>query len=265
MFVAQRVSYFVLILLVATPIVSGPASSGSFLLEPGSWQAIKSMTIMSSRLSYDGRGALVRDTPYRKIETGLWTEYGLTRNVTLIANPVVRDVAAENAFGSIAGHGLGSMELGARWRLFDHQGDAVSFQATTRVAARSDPVLPLENRPRTELRLGYGFPAIVNGKNGFADSSLTWVKRHEAGRDEVRHEMTLGWWQSSTRMVLIQNFITFYPVSGLRHAARQDKVQTSSVYKLNDSWSLQLGSFFTRGGHLTRRERGTILAVWRRF
>ena len=265
MFVVIRVSCFVLAFVVVTPLSSGPASGGSFLLEPGSGQVIQSTTIMTSRLSYDARGALAADTPYRKIESSLWTEFGLTRNVTLIANPVLRDVAVQTEVGTIAGRGLGSMELGARWRLFDYQGDAVSFQATTRVAARSDPVLSLENRPRTELRLGYGFPALVNGKAGFADSSLTWVKRHEAGRDEVRHEMTIGWWQRPTRMVLIQYYTTFYPVSGLRHAARQDKVLTSTVYKLNDSWSFQLGSFFTRGGHLTRRERGTVMALWRRF
>lgn len=265
MFVPSSVSCFVPLALAVAVLSPGPVRAGSFMLEPGSWQAIQSLTVMASRLSYDRDGALAPASPYRKIESGLWMEYGLSRGATLILSPVVRNVRSQEPYGTISGNGLSSFEAGARWRLFDVMGEAVSFQATARVPGRSDPVLAFENRPRTELRLGYGTPAIINRKEGFADFSLAWVKRHEAGPDEVRYETTLGWWRRPNRMILVQYFSTFYPVSGLRHMSQQHKVQTSTVYKLNDSWSLQLGSFFTRGGLLTRRERGTIMAVWRRF
>ena len=233
--------------------------------EPGAWNIISSTTVMTSRLSYDARGALTPASQYRKVETGALMEYGFSPNVTLVFNPVTRDVSGEGPAGSIARHGLTTFEAGARWRLMDYYGQAITFQATTRIPGRSDPVMPLENRPRTELRLGYGVPAIINRKPGFVDSSIAWVKRHEPGADEVKIDTTYGWWQTRDRMVLLQYFTTIYPGAGLRRDPRQHKVQTSSVYKLNDHWSLQLGSFFTRGGHLTRRERGTVVAVWRRF
>ncbi len=226
---------------------------------------INSLTVMTSRRAYDGRGVIVAADPYRKIEAGWLVEYGLTREVTLIANPVVRDIALESAEGAVAGRGLSSFEVGARWRLLDHMDHAVSFQALTRIPAKSDPILPFENRPRTELRFGYGVPARINGKPGFVDSSIAWVKRHELQADEVRFEMTYGWWQRRDRMLLVQYFNTLYPGSGLPRDPRQHKIQSSTVYKLNDEWSVQFGSFFTRGGLQTRRERGTLMAVWRSF
>jgi hypothetical protein len=265
MFVTASVSRFVSLALAFAFSWAGPARAGSFLMDTGGWQVITSTTFMTSSLAYDANGALTPASQYRKIETGVLMEYGLSRNVTLVLNPVARDISAEGQAGPMTGHGLTSFEAGARWRLFDYDGQAVSFQATTRIPAKSDPILLYENRPRTELRLGYGTPAIINRKPGFIDGSIAWVKRHEPGVDEVKIDMTYGWWQRRDRMVLFQYFTTLYPGAGLRHDPRQHKIQTSTVYKLNDQWSFQLGSFFTRGGHLTRRERGTIMAVWRRF
>jgi hypothetical protein len=265
MFVASSVSRFVSLVLAFAFSWAGPARAGSFLMDTGGWQVITSTTMMTSNLAYDGNGALTPASAYRKIETGVLMEYGLSRDVTLVLSPVTRDISAEGQAGTITGRGLSSFEAGARWRLFDYDGQAVTFQATTRIPAKTDPVLLYENRPRTELRLGYGAPSIVSRRPGFIDASIAWVKRHEPGTDEVKIDMTYGWWQRRDRMVLLQYFTTIYPGAGWRRDPRQHKIQTSTVYKLNDEWSLQLGSFFTRGGYLTRRERGTIVAVWRRF
>lgn len=265
MFLTYRVSWFVPVCLACAPFWAGQASAGSSLLEQGRWHVIHSNSVMTTHMAYDAKGALTPADPYRKIETGLWAEYGLTRDMTLILNPVTRDVVWRREAGTVTGHGLSSLEAGARWRLFDYEGQAVSFQATTRVAGKSDPVFPLENRPRTELRLGYGTPAIINRKPGFVDGSAAWVKRHEPGVDEVKIDLTYGWWQTRNRLMLLQYFTTIYPGAGFRRNASQHKVQTSTVYKINENWSVQLGSFFTRGGQSTRRERGTVMAVWRRF
>ena len=50
-------------------------------------------------------------------------------------------------------------------------------------------------------------------------------------------------------MVLFQYFTTLYPGAGFRRDPWQHKIQMSTVYGLNEQWSLQLGSFFTHGGH----------------
>ena len=265
MFVPHRVSWFVPACLALAVAGSLPASAGSFLQEPGAWQIISTTSLTNSRLKYDSRGALESADPYRKIETGMLVEYGLTRDLTLIANPVTRDVSLTHSDSVSAGHGLSSFEAGARWRMFDYLNGVVSFQALARASARSDAAFAFENAARTELRLGYGFPALINGKEGFVDSSIAWRKRREAQADEVAMELTYGWLRSRDRMVLIQYFTTLYPGAGFRQDPWQQKIQVSTVYGLNQKWSLQIGSFFTHGGHETRRERGSVMAVWRRF
>lgn len=264
MFVAHRVSCFVLA-AGATAAWPGASIAGSFLLAPGAWEIIQSATFTTSTLRYGPKGALSSADPYRKIEIGWLVQYGLTRNVTLLASPSVREVATTNGDETLSGHGLSSFEAGARWRLFDWRGGEASFQALVRIPGKTDPIFPLENRPRSELRLGYGFPAWINGKDGFVDASVAWVKRHEAQRDEIRHELTYGWWQRPGRMILLQYITTLYPGSGPGRDPWQHKIQTSTVHKLSDAWLVQLGSFWTRGGRETRRERGTVLALWRRF
>src|SRR4051794_15554527 len=104
MFVASSVSRFVSLGLAFAPAWSGLARAGAFMEEPGAWNVISSTSVMTSRLAYDARGALVPASQYRKIETGVLMEYGLSPNVTLVFNPVTRDVAAETPAGSITGH-----------------------------------------------------------------------------------------------------------------------------------------------------------------
>jgi hypothetical protein len=43
------------------------------------------------------------------------------------------------------------------------------------------------------------------------------------------------------------------------------KIQGSTVSNLGDGWSLQMGSFVSRGGVTTRFERGNLVALWRKF
>lgn len=265
MFVLPSVSRFVPILLPLAFCTGHSAWAGSFLQAPSTWQVINSLSVSTSRLKYDPRGVLVTADPYRKIEAAWLVEYGLTGEVTLIANPVLRDVALTQASGTMTGHGLSSFEGGARWRLFDWRVGVVSFQATTRVPGRSDPAFAFENRPSTELRLGYGTPAIVNGKEGFVDASAAWIKRHDSQPDEVRLEMTYGWRRRFNRLFLLQYMTTAYPGAGMRGGPWQHKVQTSTVYLLSKNWAFQVGSYITRGGRETRHERGTVMAVWRQF
>jgi hypothetical protein len=164
MFVPHRVSWFVPACLVLALAGARPALSGSFLQEQGAWQVINTMSVTNSELKYDSRGALESAEPYRKVETGALVEYGLTRDVTLIANPVTRNVSVTGSAAVSAGHGLSSFEAGARWRMFDYLDGVVSFQALARAPARSDAAFSFENNARTELRLGYGFAARIRGQ-----------------------------------------------------------------------------------------------------
>jgi hypothetical protein len=267
--VIKKVSPFVLGVAVAgvlAGLAAAPAQAGAFLQEQGRGQFIFSSRLMDSRLAYDSAGFLTDAPRYRKRELGLLFEYGLTPDSTLILNPVWRDLQLDEPSQTRRASNIASFEAGARWRLADFDTGTLSLQATLRVPAGSDPFFWLENRPRTEMRLGYGQPLDLSGRDGFMDVSLAWIKRQEALPDEVRLDLTLGWWANARRMVMVQYFNAAYPgAPALSGTPRQHKIETSSVYKLSEEWSLQFGTYMARGGVATRRESGTTMALWRRL
>lgn len=246
-------------------LAGGEACAGSFLQGEGTWQAIAATRTSQSRLAYDREGYTIAAPRYRKVETSLYLEFGVTRDFTLILSPSVRDVRTDDA-PARAAHGIGALEGGGRWRLFDVGREVVSFQALVRAPMRSDPGFAAENRPRAEMRIGVGSPRSVLAGDSFTDVSLAWIKRQEALPDEVRLDVTFGMRRGPDRMILFQYFNSLFPgpaPPGL--APRQHKFEASTVTSLGRGWSVQMGSFFSTGGLLTRRESGSTFAIWRRF
>lgn len=266
MIVISKVSPFV---LAAALLVGGMVESalaGAFLLEPGKWQVINTMRVSTSRLKYDASGRLAPETLYGKVEGSTLIEYGLDRDLTIMLMPVGRYLKKEGPPAAEA-WSIGSLDLGARWRVQDFGPSILSFQGLFRVPARSDPAFLPENRARSELRLAWGRGGLSwLGRDGFADVSLAWVKRDEPWRDELHVDLTYGWWQWPNQMLLMQWFQTFYRTApGEARAPSQTKIEASTVTKLGGGWSLQMGSFASVGGISTRYERGTVMGLWRTF
>jgi hypothetical protein len=269
MIVVSKVSLFVLSFLavwLAVLLRPMPAKAGSYLQDAGRGIWIFSTRTMESQLAYDSEGYIVDAPLYRKLETSLLFEYGLTDDMTLVLNPTFSNVRLETPSAERKADQISSFEAGARWLLADFDKGDLTLQALLRVPGSRDPFFSLENRPRTELRLGFGQPVDVYGRDGFLDVSVAMIKRQESLPDELRLDATLGWWMGPNRMMLVQYFNTAWPG---RHAPafvpRHHKIETSTVFRLNREWSLQFGTFLSSGGVATRRERGTLMAVWRRF
>src|SRR5689334_10361606 len=92
MFVGHGVSPFVLTSVAGLLLGVPTARAGAFLTEPGGWKVIQSTTLTTSRSAYAIDGSREAADRYRKFETSWWTEYGLSRDVTLLINPALRDV-----------------------------------------------------------------------------------------------------------------------------------------------------------------------------
>jgi hypothetical protein len=181
-------------------------------------------------------------------------------------SPAVRFLRAQGS-PDLRGVGIGSLDLGARWKIYALERQIVSFQALTRVAARSDPVFLAENRAKTELRLGYGRNDLLyRGRDAFLDAGLAWAKRAEPWRDEIRVDLTLGWQRWPGRLVLAQwNYAAYPGAPGYARIPRQLKIEGSTVTNLGEGWALQVGTFMSRGGVTTRYERGSVIGLWRKF
>ena len=266
MIVANKVSPFVLSAALLVTLALERAQAGAFLLEPGKWQVINTLRVSGSRLKFDGSGRLNPEPFYGKVEGSSLIEYGFNRDLTVMLMPMGRYVTKDGPPFAEA-WAIGSLDVGARWRVQDFGRSTVSFQGLFRVPTRSAPDFLPENRARGELRLALGRSGMgFLGRDGFADLSVAWVKRDDPWRDELHVDLTYGWWQWSNQLLLIQMFQTFYRTApGEARAPTQTKVETSTVTKIGRGWSLQLGSFASIGGVATRFERGTIVGLWRQF
>jgi hypothetical protein len=266
MIAVSGVSPFVLALIYFCALGLRPACAGAFLLEPGKWKVIATTRASTSSARYDERGRLVAEKRYGKTESATLIEYGYDRDVTLLLSPAFRSLRAQGPPEQRA-VSIGSLDLGARWRILSADAQILSFQVLTRLPARSDPVFWLENRAKTELRLGYGRSDLfLRGRGAFVDTGLSWAKRAEPWRDEVHIDLTFGWKTWADRLALIQWNYSLWPgAQGQMRAPRQLKLEASSVQNLGAGWSFQVGSFVSRGGVATRYERGSIIGLWRAF
>jgi hypothetical protein len=266
MIVASKVSPFVLMLAAFGGAWPHAAWAGAFLLEPGHWQIISTYRLSVSRSKYDANGQRVAEKRYGKSEGASLIEYGFDRDLTLLLSPSLRSVR-EQGPPDTTGVNIGALEMGARWRIYREGPQIVSFQALTRVPARSDPLFASENSAKTELRLGYGRSDLLfRGRDAFLDTGLVWAKRAEPWRDELRADLTLGWQRWPGRLVLLQWFYSAYPgAPGENRMPQQLKIEGSTVSSLGAGWSLQVGSFVSRGGVATRYERGSLIGLWRKF
>lgn len=266
MIVIKKVSPFVLaVAWLLMPMVER-AQAGAFLLEPGAWQVIHTWRVSGSRLKYDGKGRLNPEPFYGKVEAATLIEYGFNRDLTILLMPVGRYVTQDGPPLAQA-WALGSLDVGARWRVQDFGPAILSFQGLFRVPARSDPAFLPENRARSELRLAWGRSGMTwLGRDAFADFSVAWVRPGEPWHDEWHLDLTYGWRQWSNQLLLMQWFQTFYRTApGEPRASSQTKLEASTLTQLGRGWSLQLGSFASIGGVSTRFERGTIVGLWRQF
>ena len=266
MIVAPKVSPFVLMLGFLGASASPPAWAGAFLLEPGHWQVISTYRLSTSSSKYDAKGLRVAEKRYGKSEAASLIEYGFDRDLTLLLSPSLRSVRAQGPPDTTAVN-IGALDLGARWRFYREGPQIVSFQALTRVPARSEPLFASENSAKTELRLGYARTDLLfRGRDAFLDTGLVWAKRAEPWRDELRADLTLGWQRWPGRLVLMQWFYSAYPgAPGENRMPQQLKIEASTVSRLGKGWSLQVGSFVSRGGVATRYERGSLIGLWRKF
>ena len=266
MIVTSRVSRFVLIFVGLGGALPHPAWAGAFLLEPGHWQVISTYRFSVSSAKYDANGLRVAEKRYGKSEAASLIEYGFDRDLTLLLTPSLRSVRSQGP-PDTTGVNIGALDLGARWRIYREGPQIVSFQALTRVPARSDPFFAGENSAKTELRLGYARTDLLfRGRDAFLDAGLVWAKRAEPWRDELRADLTLGWQRWPGRLVLMQWFYSAYPdAPGENRMPQQLKIEASTVSSLGKGWSLQVGSFVSRGGVATRYERGSLVGLWRKF
>lgn len=263
---------FCLIILVSA--APGLARAGAFMQPEGEGQIIAQVGFAHAGRGYDGAGRPVAIRAWRKIETNVWGEYGLSDKVTLIGEPSWRSFRARRLYdwngvevGRAQVSGLGAAQIGARVKLVEWGQSILSAQATARFAPGGrDRAIYSDMRRRTQfdLRLLYGRRLTLFGLNGFTNAELGFRNDGPFGH-QLRLDLTYGLHIFERVTLMLQNFTAITPrLFGGRFALSQ-KAQASVVVALTDKISLQLGAMVALRGVNCAAESGIISALWTRF
>ncbi|MGE3246314.1 MAG: hypothetical protein AB7J19_08270, partial [Beijerinckiaceae bacterium] len=251
--------------------LSSPSLAGAILQPEGQGQIIVSGRFEQSDQFFDAQGRLRPVRDYRKFEIQAWMEYGYSKKLTLILAPATTrlqtsqpptPVSPEMRIRDTYGH----LEAGGRYHLADFAGGVLSVQATGRVAQELTGATRglRQDRNEADARLLYGRSFQVWRWAGYFDLQTGYRLRAGAA-NEWRTDMTLGFHLRPGWTMIWQVFNLVAWRTTREPAKRSHKLQTSLVYKINDAWSIQAGTFATIAAQNARWDKGFVAAVWRRF
>jgi hypothetical protein len=244
--------------------------------DAGAWTQPQGSTLFIGTAAYTDGDRLLRDgfgsrrvPDYRKLETTLLIEHGVTDWLTAIATPSLRWTRAEGAAPDEF-FGLGYTDLGARARLWRDDSSVLSVQALGRIPGATDDKAPAEignTDPELDLRVLFGHGFRAGGLPAFVNLEGAYRVRAEDPPNEFRADLTFGIRPAERWLLLAQSFTVVSDGAG--RPPFDDywytKAQLSAVYELAPGLSLQAGFVTTYAGHNALREVGGLVGIWRQF
>lgn len=256
---------------VAVMLLPVPAWAGAWPQEPNSWQAISTVLYTDADHSF-GTGARA-GTPLRFRRTLLQTdtEYGWSGDLTLFLRTETAFVHLQDA-QRMSDTVSNAFEGGARYRLGtgvlgDY--DMLSVEAMARTAGAFNFSVSADNAAGGQvggLRLLYGTPYKLEGRDGFVDVEVgqRWLTRSRP--DETVLDLTAGLWLTPASMVMLQNFNVVSGPARLPYVRyRSHKVQLSYVWRFAPGYFVQTGAYFSPAGANALQESGALLSLWTDF
>lgn len=241
-------------------LTTGAAQAGAWPMAPGRTQVIAKYERSDARQGYDPATVLVDIDPRRDESLSVFVEHGLTPRLTLQAKAGV--TRGHDRWANYSGRG--PIELGLRWAAYrdDRSSLAVYVGAGEAGAGRNAGyAAPGQGSLDLEARVLYGRSASWRGREVFVDLEAARLRRQGLA-DETRIDATLGVRPAKNWLILAQTYAGQAERSPVR--SRWVKSELSVVRAFGD-WSLQAGWRDTPVGRETPRDRGFVLAVWRKL
>jgi protein XagA len=221
-----------------------------------------------ARQEFDARNKPLSIGKFSKISSQITAEYGLTNDVTMVAGLAGQQQRLSNSGLNEKSVNVSGL-AGARIKMWSSEQTILSAQATTEFNGEQHPKLQLSRRfeppVSADLRLLLGHSFAVFGASSFIDLQSAYRWRGGSNANEIDLDITLGTRPFQKTLLLFQSFNTLAVERDQRRVSkpmRRHKLQTSLVYDVTASLSLQAGVFTTVSGRDTLRERGGIVALW---
>jgi len=254
---------FSLSFVIALPSV---VVAGAWTLPKGEGQVIVTTAYSFSADAFDSDGEKIATEPFEKFELRAFGEYGFTDWATIVVQPELRFKAQ----GEDDTAGLGRLDLGLRTRLWQSDFAVASVEGSVSAPGQSDALVPLNGGDtdwELEARLLYGRGFELGWRHGFVDAQTGYRHRFSDPADEVVFDLTVGLDVSERSFAMIQSFnrISVGSARGAFDETQEHKLAFSTVYRVDDRWSLQAGSQVTGYGRNVLAETGFFVALWTKF
>jgi protein XagA len=265
-----------LCVVICALMASQAARAGAWTYPQGHGQAILSTEFAQAHNIYDASGGLVPSRPYRKLETRLYAEHGVTDWLTVVAQMSgMAFTGGDDPMDFFASfpfppqrpqyRGLGLGAVGARLHLLSAGDQEFSVETSLRSAsAEARRYLDLRQSPQLDARLLMGQVFDLFGFDGFLDTQVGFRTQGQIG-NEFRIDVTAGLRPFEPLTVMAQSFTALAAWSGPQGRVTQQKVALSAVYDVSDAASVQIGWERGIGGIDAPAERGLFAALWWRY
>lgn len=248
----------VILAAVGSTLAGGDVKGGAWTLEEGSAQVILSARLKAGEAAVETDSDAAWTPAYDERGLDALIEYGVTDRFTLLAYGAAKDT--DHPWEGRAAN-LDRTGLAGRVGLFRDGDWAASVQLGGGVDGGADHV-----RPEAEGRFLVGRSFDLARLPAFAEIQTGYRLRGSNTADEVLIDLALGARPRPDVLLLAQAFNALPTGDGMLAFAddREHKAQLSVVWDVTASWSIQLSAFSTVGQEAWR-ERGAVVAVWRRF
>jgi protein XagA len=253
-------------LAVLLALQSQPALAGAWPMREGEAQQITATDTVVSLRSFDARGRPLPSGVFTKTESRVFTQYGLTNEVTL----VTEFAGLTRRLPTAAFEAVGRADIGARMLLARRDGWVLSAEA--RAIANGDRRLSggsAWDAPwAADLRLMAGTNLSIAGLNGFTEADIGYRKAHPRRRDAFVARLGGGIRFAGNWMLLAQASLTAETGGkSSRLPPRRSAIsgKLSVVYEGFRPWAVEAGIIGTPIGRNTGEQLGLTLALWRSF
>jgi protein XagA len=258
-------------------LTTQPSQAGAWLQTADKSQIIFSGTWTEANRRFDKNGNPRVSGRFTKQEFSTTFERGWSDTLTIIGGINTKHQAIpapEIGSDGLRAHSAGfAMFAGGRVKLWSDSHSVFSLQGT--LQGSGERAIPQNQRKldapaEAEIRLLAGHSLNTPAFNipAFVDFQTAYRWRGGSKTDEVRFDATFGIRPLPHLLLMLQSFNNAAVDQDKRFGSKrvtQHKVQASAVYDVNERWAVQGGVFSSVKGKESLRERGVLLAVWRKL
>ncbi len=251
-------------------LLSARAEAGAWPQPEGQTEVIVSVAHSLAHRAFDPTGNAVSRGRFRKIETQIYAEHGLTNRVTLVSE-VARSSDTTEAFNrQFDDTSFRRVELGARAYLFTWKETLYSFDAIAALHTASggdDPAASQSGDVDYEFGLSTGAPFKFWGLKGFNAQRIAYRYRPGQRPSETSVDATIGlnWGPDWITMLKSTTENSIGRTPSPRGHYWSSKAEFSVVHRLQPGFAIEASTFRTFLGRNVLKETGFKLAFWYGF